>query len=169
MYIVYLTMALLGGLLISVHGIVNSVGAKVIGLPAVIVLYSVIQAIPALIYILIKQPSLGLTATLVQGFKWYLISGLIGVTIVSIVTLSISNIGALTAFVLVVLGQVIGAAIADHFGLFGTEVKPLNVMRLISIVVIVAGVGLLIKSESVEKKNTSKDNNVIIVEADNVS
>lgn len=141
----------MAGLLISVHGVINSAGAKVIGLPTMIAWFSIIQALPAIILILFKQPSIGIGGSLIQGFKWYLVSGILGVSIVTVMTLSISQIGALTAFVLVVLGQVIGAAIADHIGLFGIEIKPVNAMRIVSIVIILAGVGLLIKSESLAK------------------
>ncbi|WP_209124127.1 DMT family transporter [Alkalihalobacillus sp. BA299] len=169
MYVIYIIFALLSGLLISIHGVVNSVGAKAIGLPTMIAWFSIIQAIPAIIFILLKRPSMGISGSLVQGFKWYLFSGLIGITIVTIITLSISQIGALTAFVLVVLGQVIGAAIADHFGLFGVEVKPVSVMRIVSILIILAGVGLLIKSESTNQVSIPKENPQIVSETNKIS
>ncbi|RBW67822.1 DMT family transporter [Bacillus taeanensis] len=147
MYVVSIIFALLAGLLISMHGVVNSGGSKVIGLPAMLAWFPIIQAVPALLYILFRQPAIGLGQSLVQGFKWYVISGVLGITIVTVLTLSISKIGALSAFVIVVLGQVIGAALADQFGLFGTPIKPVNTMRIVSIFIIMIGVGLLLKSE----------------------
>lgn len=148
MFIFYLVLALIGGLMIGIHGVVNSAGASAIGLPAMLAFFSIVQALPAIIFILIKKPSHGIVGSLMRGWKWFVVSGFMGATIVTVMTLSISKIGALTAFVIVVLGQIIASAIADHFGLFGIEAKPMNRMKLVSIIIIVAGVSLLVFSDS---------------------
>jgi transporter family-2 protein len=153
MYMFSLLMALLSGLLISVHGIVNSMGSKTIGLPAMLAMYSIVQAIPPLLFILFRQQGNGIGQVIAHGLKWYLLSGIIGMIIVTALTFSITQIGSLTAFVIVVLGQVIGAAIADHFGLFGVPIKPVNTLRIVSILIIMIGVGLLIKSEPAQSDN----------------
>ncbi|CAM4227272.1 DMT family transporter [Paenibacillus alkaliterrae] len=144
MYLVFLILSLLSGMTIGIQGVIVSVGANAIGLPAMLSFFSIVQAVPALIYIFIKKPSLGIVGSLVSGWKWFLVSGLFSATIVTIMTLSISKIGALTAFVLVVLGQIIASPIADHFGLLGIEVKPMNRAKFASIMVIIAGVTLLV-------------------------
>ncbi|MGK3945706.1 DMT family transporter, partial [Streptomyces caeruleatus] len=61
------------------------------------------------------------------------------------ITVSISKIGALVTFVLVVLGQIITSAIIDHFGLLGMEINPINLLKITSILIILVGVFLLIK------------------------
>ncbi|MFE8699981.1 DMT family transporter [Cytobacillus sp. FJAT-54145] len=152
MYTMFLLFALTAGLAIGIHGVINSSGAKAIGLPTMLAFFSIIQAIPAFIFLLIKQPSLGLVVAFTEGWGWFVASGLIGATIVTVVTLSISKIGALTSFVLVVLGQIIASAVADHFGFMGIEVKPMNLLKLLSIFIILGGVVLLLKGGSTNQK-----------------
>lgn len=135
--------------MISIQGVINSSGSNVIGLPAMLAFFSIAQALPALIFILIKRPSLGIKGALNKGWKWIVVSGLVGTTIVTVMTLSISEIGALTAFVLVVLGQIIASAIADHFGFLGIEKQPLNATKVVSILIIFVGVALLVISDSI--------------------
>jgi len=147
MYIIYLLLALLTGMTISIQGVINSTGASIIGLPAMLAFLSFVQAVPSLTYILIKKPAYGVAGSFIRGWKWFLMSGLFAAATVILMTLSITKIGTLTAFVLVILGQIISSAIADHFGLFGIERKPINKMKLISMMIIFAGVALLVMSD----------------------
>lgn len=147
MYIIYLLLALLTGMIISIQGVINSTGASIIGLPAMLAFLSFVQAVPALIYILIKKPAHGVAGSFIRGWKWFLMSGLVAALTVILMTLSITKIGTLTAFVLVILGQIIASATADHFGLFGIERKPINKMKLISMMIIFVGVALLVMSD----------------------
>lgn len=148
MNIIFLLFSLLGGVIASLQGVINSAGANEIGLPTMLAFFSIVQAIPAIIFILVKRPTFGLVGSLQKGWKWFLISGLFGATIVTVMTLSIAKIGALTAFVVVVLGQIIASAIADHFGFLGIEVKKLTPLKVVSILIIFAGVSLLVISDS---------------------
>jgi bacterial/archaeal transporter family-2 protein len=150
-------LAFFGGLMISLQGLLNSVGSKIIGIPALIAWMSIIQAIPPIIYILVRQPSNGIGQSLIQGFKWYAVSGVLGIILVASISFSISKAGALSIFVVLVLGQIIGSAFIDQIGLFGTPVKPLNIMRVLSILLILSGVWLLLKSDpSVESSQSTQ-------------
>jgi transporter family-2 protein len=151
LYWISITLAFVVGYLISVQGVFNAIGSKLIGGPALVAWLSLVQLIPPLVYILVKSPAIGLAESLSVGFKWYAVSGILGIIIVSGLSWSIGNVGALTVFVLIVLGQIIGSALADQFGLFGSPMKPLNTLRLVSIGIIVAGVLLLVRSEQVDQ------------------
>ncbi|CAM4227310.1 DMT family transporter [Paenibacillus alkaliterrae] len=155
MFLIFLFFALAAGLMIGIHGVINSSGAKAVGLPTMLAFFSIVQAIPALIYIFIMKPSLGIVGSFSEGWKWFLVAGLMAAAIVTVMTLSISKIGALTAFALVILGQIIASAIADHFGLLGIEVKPMSMMKVASIFVIIGGVLLLVKSNSANNETES--------------
>jgi len=63
-------------------------------------------------------------------------------------------------FVLMVLGQIIGATIADQIGLFGLQVKHVTLLKIISIIIILLGVFLLFKSDQV-KVTSNKNSNVV--------
>jgi transporter family-2 protein len=147
--------ALISGYLLSIQGVSNALGSKLMGTPALVATMSLVQALPPLILVLMKSPAIGWGAALSHGWKWFVISGVIGIIVVSSLSFSITNLGALTVFVLVILGQIVGAAIADQIGLFGTPVKPMNTMKIISILVIALGVFLLIKSEPKPKNQAS--------------
>jgi transporter family-2 protein len=146
MYMIYLIGALASGLLISIQGVSNSIGSKLIGTPAMIIWLSVVQAIPPLVLLFWQKPSMGIGASILQGFKWYTISGMIGMIVITALSFAIPNLGALSVFVIVVLGQIIGAAVIDQFGLFGSPVIPVSPLRIVSICIIAVGVALLLKS-----------------------
>lgn len=145
MLILFLFFALLTGMMLGVQGVVNSTGEKVIGLPSMLAFLSFVQGIPPLIYILIHKPHLGLLDSIFKGWEWFVITGLMSALTVVGITVSISKIGALVTFVLVVLGQIITSAIIDHFGLLGMEINPINLLKITSILIILVGVFLLIK------------------------
>ena len=146
MYIVSLIAALASGLLIAVQGVSNSVGSKLIGAPAMIIWLSVVQAIPPLILLFWQRPAMGIGASILHGFKWYTISGMIGMIVITALSFVIPSLGALSVFVIVVLGQIIGAAVIDQIGLFGSPVIPITPLRVVSICIIAVGVALLLKS-----------------------
>lgn len=142
-----LVISFISGLLITVQGVSNSVGSKTIGTPYMLIWLSLVQIIPPMVFLWFKHPAIDFGPSIVQGFKWYFISGSIGIIVVTALSFSIAHTGSLSVFVLVVLGQIIGAAIADQIGLFGTPVAPVKPLRLLSILIIVAGVLLLLKTD----------------------
>lgn len=96
--------ALLSGYLLSIQGVSNTLGSKLMGTLALVATMSLVQTLPPLIFVLLKSPSIGWGAALSQGWKWFVISGIIGIIVVSSLSFSIANLGALTVFVLVILG-----------------------------------------------------------------
>lgn len=142
MIILPIILALVTGLLISVQGISSSIGGKMVGTPMMIFWLSTVQAVPVLLYAVIEKNGVSLVTSL-QGWKWYLISGVLGIVIISSLNYSIAKSDALLIFVLVVLGQIIGSAAADRIGLFGIKVQPISMLKIAAIVVIATGTGLL--------------------------
>jgi bacterial/archaeal transporter family-2 protein len=135
-------LSFLAGLLIAVQGVVNSVGSKMMGTPWMIAWLSLVQSLPVLIYAIVHKSNFSLMDSL-QGWKWFLFSGFLGIAILSSLTFSISKSDALLVFVLVILGQIIGSAVADMIGLFGIKVQPLSMLKITTILIIIAGTGLL--------------------------
>ena len=71
---------------------------------------------------------------------WYaLTAGLLGLLIVGTIGYTVPRLGLATAFTVMVAAQFIMAALIDHFGWLGAEVRPIELPQL-------AGVGLLILS-----------------------
>jgi bacterial/archaeal transporter family-2 protein len=78
-----------------------------------------------------------------SGQPWHLFLGgvLVAFYVVSI-TYVAPQFGIGNAVFFVLLGQLISAALIDHFGLFGAPVAPLNALRAGGIVVMALGVAL---------------------------
>lgn len=81
-----------------------------------------------------------------QSVPWYTLSaGALGLIIVGAIGYSAPRLGLVTAFTIFVASQFIVGAILDHFGVFGAEVRPLDLSRLIGMAVMLLGVWLIIR------------------------
>jgi bacterial/archaeal transporter family-2 protein len=76
---------------------------------------------------------------------WMIVAGGLGVLMMFSVSSSISSIGTLSVFILVISGQIISSAIIDHFGLFGSA-HPISLQKIGSIFVIMIGVIFLVRA-----------------------
>lgn len=68
------------------------------------------------------------------------IGGLFGAIFVGTAILAIPRLGAATVLALVVVGQMAGSVLIDHFGLFGTPQHPASLVRLLGAAMLVGGV-----------------------------
>jgi transporter family-2 protein len=68
--------------------------------------------------------------------------GLFGAIYIAISILMLPRLGAATTVALIVLGQMAGSVAFDHFGFLGAAEHPVNVARMIGILMIILGVAL---------------------------
>lgn len=66
--------------------------------------------------------------------------GLLGAVYVAATIVVVPRLGAAQMLSLAVLGMMLGALAIDRFGLFGLDVRPLSLMRVVGTVLVVAGV-----------------------------
>jgi transporter family-2 protein len=79
-----------------------------------------------------------------QGVPWYaLTAGLLGLLIVGTIGYTVPRLGLATAFTIMVAAQFIVAALIDHFGWLGAQVRPVELSRLAGIGVLILGVWLI--------------------------
>jgi transporter family-2 protein len=79
-----------------------------------------------------------------QGVPWYaLTAGLLGLLIVGTIGFTVPRLGLATAFTIMVAAQFIVAALIDHFGWLGAQVRPVELSRLAGIGVLILGVWLI--------------------------
>jgi transporter family-2 protein len=76
----------------------------------------------------------------------YFLGGVLVAFYVLSVTFVAPRLGVGNAIVLVLLGQIIAAAVIDHFGLFTAARSPLTGWRMIGITLMIAGVALARRS-----------------------
>ena len=76
---------------------------------------------------------------------WVMTSGLIGLVIVGSIGYSVGRLGVVAAFLLITSVQFISGALIDHFGLFGAEVRALDLSKLLGIGAMMLGVWLILR------------------------
>ena len=74
---------------------------------------------------------------------WAWSGGLFGAIFIALAILLIPSIGAATFIALLVAGQMLASIAFDHFGWLGLAERPVDLPRLIGIVLLIAGVVLI--------------------------
>ena len=132
---------LAAGIGIPVLAALNAALGRFIGSPAMAatVLF-VVAFMTALIVVLITAPQA--VGKVASAPKHLLLGGVLIAFYVLSITWIAPVIGVGNAVFFVLIGQMIAAAIIDHFGLFGAQVSPLNITRASGIMVMAFGVFL---------------------------
>jgi transporter family-2 protein len=77
---------------------------------------------------------------------WYAFSsGLLGLVIVGSIGYVIPRLGVAKGFTLIVASQFLLAALIDQFGWFGAAVRPLDLPRVVGLLIMSAGVWLVVR------------------------
>jgi len=81
-----------------------------------------------------------------QSVPWYALgAGALGVVFISALSYAIPRIGVTATVTLVIAGQLVLGVIVDHFGLLGAKVNPLDIMRIIGVIVVFIGAWLVVR------------------------
>lgn len=72
--------------------------------------------------------------------------GLCGAFFVTAIIIAVPRLGMAMTFSLVVLGQMLITLPIDHYGFLGAAVKPINFLKIVGILLVIAGVILIRKS-----------------------
>lgn len=82
--------------------------------------------------------------SLIRETEWYhWLGGVIGAAYVMGIIVMIPRLGAAFAFALIVCGQLSMSVVMDQFGWFGVPVNPVNVSKILGLVLLIAGVFLI--------------------------
>ena len=76
---------------------------------------------------------------------WQWIGGILGAVMVLNTILAVPRIGALTTVLAMICGNLIMAAVIDHFGWFGLPVTPFGWRRLAGFALVLAGLLLIFR------------------------
>jgi len=81
-----------------------------------------------------------------RSLSWYMLgSGLFGVLLYMTLSHTIPRLGATTAVVLIIIGQLMMGLVIDQFGLFGVALRPLDVGRVVAAILLMAGGYLMVR------------------------
>jgi transporter family-2 protein len=141
--LIFVLVGLMGGLAVGLQGPLSSmIGQRLGPLESVFIIHlggMVAAAIPLL---LMRGGALGAWHTL----PWYaLIAGVFGLVVVVAVSYTIPQLGVTATVVLIVTGQLITGLLIDHFGLLDAAIRPIDVSRVLGVVILFAGVYLMVR------------------------
>ncbi len=74
---------------------------------------------------------------------WLLTAGMMGGALVFGIAWAMPQLGAGTAFVLMIAGQVVSGMVFSHFGLLGSPVEPISMIKVIGVLLLVAGAAMV--------------------------
>lgn len=137
----YALIMLIAGIGIPVLASLNASLGRSIGAPAAasIILFTVALSCVILVALITTPKAI---PTLLQTPKYYWLAGVLVAFYLLSITYIAPHFGIGNAVFFVLLGQLISAALIDHFGLFGAAVSPINPIRAAGIAVMGLGVAL---------------------------
>lgn len=141
---VYILLALLAGATLPTQAAVNNRMAMAVGNPIIAALISfIVGTLSLLVYIFATgTPTTGLLSVRsAPPIAW--IGGLIGAFFVASTVALVPRLGVAMTFSLVIAGQMVVTLIIDHFGLLGVPVREVSVLRVVGMMLIIAGVILI--------------------------
>lgn len=74
---------------------------------------------------------------------WLLTAGIMGGALVFGIAWAMPKLGAGTAFVLMIAGQVISGMVFSHFGWLGSPVEPFTLVKFLGVVLLIAGAAIV--------------------------
>ena len=141
----YLLLVILGGAATAVQSPVNAALGQRIGVFEGGLVSFIGGTIVMLILVLLFGK--GDFSAVLNGPKWQLLGGVFGVIMVMMIIIATPKLGVSLVLAGVVLGQLVAGMFIDHYGLFQTQVVPINMYRIIGILLIMAGVLFVYKSK----------------------
>ena len=135
------------GALLPVQAVLNTKLGKQTGGPLISSLLSFLVGLICLFIINLFGNYTALSnMKLLSVSPWYLwMGGLLGAIYVSCVIFVNQQQGVALTFALVVAGQIFISVLIDHFGLFGSIVRPVSLPKIMGALLIIAGLVLIKK------------------------
>lgn len=141
---VSLALALFIGMLLPLQALINgSLGKQTFGPVFASLASFCVGTLVLLAWWVGSRPAFEV-ATLVKVPWWAWTGGLIGALYVAGATLLIPRMGAASLICVVVLGQVVGSMLLDHFGVLQAR-QPIDGMRVLGALLVIAGALLVVK------------------------
>lgn len=139
-----LFLMLLAGMGIPIMAAQNASMGQHLNSPiAAVIILSTVALVGSLV-LLILQPHSADFGKIMDAPKWGFVAGLFFLFYIASITYSAPKIGLGNAVVMVLIGQVICAALIDHFGLFGAAHLPITLPRIAGFGLLAAGFWLVI-------------------------
>lgn len=144
MIVLWMGLAMAMGVAATVQPTLNTSLSSKVGLGATLILNGALVLLFSLVYyVLVPQNGKPGLAGLSQVSWWECLGGPFGFSIVLLATLLFPRLGAGLTFALAILAQFSLSAVIDHYGLMGMPTNPLNGWRLLGLLFLAVGAGLM--------------------------
>lgn len=130
--------AIISGIAMSVQGVFNTRLGEKIGVWETTLLVQIIALIVSLVVFFFQGS--GGYSHLKEASKLYLLGGVLGVVITFTVMKSVSSMGPTLGIGIILISQLLAAAIIDAFGLFGSEKIRFLPNHFLGIAIMIAGI-----------------------------
>jgi transporter family-2 protein len=143
--IIWFSIAFLSGAFLPIQAGLNTKLGKSLESPVFASMISfVVGATAIILYILLTRESVSLASMRTAPYYAWM-GGILGAFYVTAIILSFPRIGPAMTFGLVVAGQMVIAVALDHFNILVAQQHPINLWRILGIVLIVTGVIIIRK------------------------
>jgi transporter family-2 protein len=141
--LLYILLALAGGVLMAVQAPTNAVLARASDSPVLAALISFLVGTVALAVLLFagNGPRTLAGARALAGWAW--MGGLYGAFFVAMAAFVVPRIGVGALLTAAVAGQLAAALLLDHYGLLGLEPRPATFARVFGLALVFAGAVLV--------------------------
>ena len=129
---------------ISLQPLLNAQVAARAGHPIYGALISVFVSTLLMVVLVIggRLPSPNLRA-LASGPWWMWAGGIVGALYVLAALIATPRLGAATTVAIFIAGQLVASILIDHFGLLGVATRPIDMPRLLGVLMLIGGVMLI--------------------------
>ncbi|MDZ4764876.1 MAG: DMT family transporter [Chloroflexota bacterium] len=134
---------LIGGISVGIQSPITGLMSQRIGSAAGSLIVHVSGAIFSLILVIVRG---GETIGEWRALPLYMLgSGAFGLLLVLTISHTIPRLGAGAGIVLIIVGQLVTGMVIDHFGWFGTPMRPVDLTRLIAAAMLLGGGYLMVR------------------------
>jgi transporter family-2 protein len=131
------------GIMMTAQGAINAALASRIGTYGSVLIVTLVNLIIVGFMIFIIPTAVSLQ-NLPGWNRWYLyLGGVLGVFILASINLLLPRFGTTLGFIYLISGQLVAAILIDHFGLFGLEKTPVDITKMVGIVMFISGAYLV--------------------------
>ncbi|MGR3505748.1 MAG: DMT family transporter [Paracoccaceae bacterium] len=148
-FVIFGVLAFLGGMLVAAQGPIYARLAEELGrnyLLAVFLAFATAALVTGFMA-LVTGSFRGLSAATLSGLPiWVWLGGMFGAVHVVISMQSIPVLGVTLFLVIVVTGNLAGAALYDHFGAMGLAERPFSLAKAFGLALVILGVGVVART-----------------------
>ncbi|MFY7826625.1 MAG: DMT family transporter [Flectobacillus sp.] len=142
---IWILLVIMAGAMLPIQAGLNTRMGKVLDSPSWATLISfIVGAIGMLAYVAVNREALVLgSVKSAPAHLW--VAGLLGAFYVTVMVLAFPRLGPALTFGLAVAGQLLISLLLDHFNLLVPHPHPINLHRILGILLIIAGVVIIRK------------------------